>query len=115
MLFQGSNLITDALLQSIAPCLPNLQHLNLTGCPKVTHNGVWSIISSSVSGLLGLGLEGVSMRFVSCITLHVAESPADLCSGYGHTCKPMFNYGRAVSTPFHHLDCASAIIYEGVD
>ncbi|KJA23909.1 hypothetical protein HYPSUDRAFT_66002 [Hypholoma sublateritium FD-334 SS-4] len=63
LICKGSNLITDALLQSIAPCLPNLQHLNLTGCPKVTHNGVWAIISSTVSGLLGLGLEGVSMRF----------------------------------------------------
>ncbi|KAF9484062.1 hypothetical protein BDN70DRAFT_872961 [Pholiota conissans] len=63
LICKGSNLITDTLLQSVAPLLPNLEDFHLTGCPKVTHHGVWSVVSATSNGLLGLGLEGVSPKF----------------------------------------------------
>lgn len=43
----------------------NLEYLYLVGCPKVTHQGVWAVISKAEAGLKGLGLEGVSSSFVS--------------------------------------------------
>ncbi|KAF8958990.1 hypothetical protein BDZ97DRAFT_1923300 [Flammula alnicola] len=63
LICKGSTLITDALLSSLAPYLVNLEHLHLTGCPKVTHHGVWAVASSSLNGLRSLGLEGVSPKF----------------------------------------------------
>ena len=62
---QASSILTDGILEAIAPSLVNLEHLNLTGCPKVTHHGVWAIVSSSTNGILGLALEGVMHKFVS--------------------------------------------------
>ena len=64
-LFQASSILTDGILEAIAPSLINLEHLNLSGCPKVTHHGVWAVVSSSTNGLLGLALEGVCYEFVS--------------------------------------------------
>ncbi|PPR07496.1 hypothetical protein CVT26_013465 [Gymnopilus dilepis] len=63
LICKASTIITDALLESIAPYLVHLEHLNLTGCPKVTHRGVWALVSSNLNGLIGLGLEGVSPKF----------------------------------------------------
>ncbi|KAF8902526.1 hypothetical protein CPB84DRAFT_1814867 [Gymnopilus junonius] len=63
LICKASTIITDSLLESIAPYLVNLDHLNLTGCPKVTHRGVWALVSPNVDGLVGLGLEGVSPKF----------------------------------------------------
>jgi hypothetical protein len=66
--------ITDSLLQSVAPYLPNLRYFSLTGCPKVTHRGILAIASLSTRRLLGLSLEGVSLQFdvdifaTSCIS-----------------------------------------------
>ena len=64
-LFQASSILTDGILEAIAPSLVNLEYLNLTGCHNVTHHGVWAILSSSTNGLLGLALEGVCYEFVS--------------------------------------------------
>jgi hypothetical protein len=41
-----------------------LEHLYIVGCPKVTHTGVWHIVSSSFNGLVGLGLESLAPSFV---------------------------------------------------
>lgn len=62
---QTSPLVTDALLQSMAPDLAALKHLHIVGCPKVTHSGIWPLISSNTNGLVGLGLENLSQSFVS--------------------------------------------------
>jgi hypothetical protein len=48
----------------LAPNLANLRELFLTGCPKVTHRGVWAILSNNAAGIINLGLEGVSPNFV---------------------------------------------------
>jgi len=66
---KASGFITDQTLESIAPFLVNLEHLHLTGCPKVTSSGVWAILSSNAKGLIGLGLEGVSPKFVSYVPI----------------------------------------------
>ncbi|KAF8065030.1 hypothetical protein FPV67DRAFT_166766 [Lyophyllum atratum] len=63
LICKASHIVTDAVLESLAPNLINLRHLYLTGCPKITHKGVWSVLSANVVGLLGLGLEGVSTHF----------------------------------------------------
>ncbi|KAF8152989.1 hypothetical protein B0H34DRAFT_87411 [Crassisporium funariophilum] len=63
LICKASSIVTDGTLESIAPFLVNLEHLYLTGCPKATHKGVWTIISANAQGPLGLGLEGVSPKF----------------------------------------------------
>ncbi|KAF8816309.1 hypothetical protein BYT27DRAFT_7184152 [Phlegmacium glaucopus] len=63
LLCKASSILTDRILEAIAPSLVNLEYLNLTGCPKVTNHGVWAIVSSSTKGILELGLEGVSSKF----------------------------------------------------
>ncbi|KAH7910379.1 hypothetical protein BJ138DRAFT_1173181 [Hygrophoropsis aurantiaca] len=60
---KSSSLITDALLESIAPNLVELDHLHLIGCPKITHEGVGAIVSTNRSGLIALGLESFSSSF----------------------------------------------------
>lgn len=61
---QATPVVTDAVLECAAPYLANLDHLHLTGCPKVTHKGVCALILSNLNGLISLGLEGVSSKFV---------------------------------------------------
>ena len=63
-LFQSSGILTDELLEEIAPSLVNLEHFYLSGCYNVTHNGVWAIVSSSTEGILGLA-HGVNLTFVN--------------------------------------------------
>ncbi|KAH0578581.1 hypothetical protein J132_02009 [Termitomyces sp. J132] len=60
---KASPLITDTILETLAPNLYNLKNLYLTGCVKVTHKGVWAVLSHNTAGLVGLGLEGVSPQF----------------------------------------------------
>jgi hypothetical protein len=60
--------ITDALLNSISPYLSRLERLHIAGCRKVTHEGVWSVISNRIRDLKELNLEVLSRLFVS-ITL----------------------------------------------
>jgi len=62
---QASPLVTDALLTTIAPHIPHLEHLHLAGCPKVTHDGVSALLrANNEGGVLSLGLEGLSSSFV---------------------------------------------------
>ncbi|KAL1689856.1 hypothetical protein GGG16DRAFT_114596 [Schizophyllum commune] len=60
---KASPLITDDVLKTWAPHLANLEHFSLVGCPKVTHEGIWSIISANKRGIRSLGLEGLAPRF----------------------------------------------------
>ncbi|KAF9460431.1 hypothetical protein BDZ94DRAFT_1169804 [Collybia nuda] len=63
LLCKASPIITDKILESLAPSLVNLRDLFLTGCPKVTHRGVWAILSTNSAGIVNLGLEGLSTNF----------------------------------------------------
>ncbi|GJE86627.1 hypothetical protein PsYK624_027070 [Phanerochaete sordida] len=63
LLCQSSNAVTDELLEALSEHMRNLEYLYLVGCPKVTHAGVWAVISGTEAGLKGLGLEGVSPSF----------------------------------------------------
>lgn len=57
-----SNLVSDATLKGLPP-LPKLEHLHLIGCPKVTQNGVMAVIDANITGIISLGLEGLSPQF----------------------------------------------------
>ncbi|KAF9453370.1 hypothetical protein P691DRAFT_801191 [Macrolepiota fuliginosa MF-IS2] len=57
-----SPLITDDVLIRMAPSLKNLEFLHLTGCPKVTHQGIRAVLAENEAGIMNLGLEGVSPR-----------------------------------------------------
>ena len=61
---QASPIITDGILESLASDLINLEHFHIAGCPKVTERGIWAVVSNNVKGVVGLGLEGLSQRFV---------------------------------------------------
>ena len=61
---QSSSVVTDEILTTLAPILDQLEELHLTGCPKITHNGVLAILATNTRGILGLGLEGISSLFV---------------------------------------------------
>ncbi|KAI5891169.1 uncharacterized protein SCHCODRAFT_02689408 [Schizophyllum commune H4-8] len=63
LICKASPLITDDTLKTWAPHLANLEHFSLVGCPKVTHEGIWSVISSNKHGIRSLGLEGLALRF----------------------------------------------------
>ncbi|KIJ91199.1 hypothetical protein K443DRAFT_115368 [Laccaria amethystina LaAM-08-1] len=61
LICSSSHIVTDKLLEKLAPSLANVTHLNFTGCLKVTHRGVWAIISST--RIRTLQLKGVSVKF----------------------------------------------------
>ncbi|KAG2159315.1 uncharacterized protein EDB93DRAFT_1115004 [Suillus bovinus] len=63
MICQTSSLITDTLLESLAPSMTDLDHLSIIGCPKVTHRGIGEIVSTNRNGLVGIGLERLSPAF----------------------------------------------------
>ncbi|KIY51589.1 hypothetical protein FISHEDRAFT_36872 [Fistulina hepatica ATCC 64428] len=63
LICKSSTVINDRLLQTIAPSLIQLEQLHLTGCSRVTHAGVWALLEGNISGLKGLGLEGLSKSF----------------------------------------------------
>ncbi|PPQ99304.1 hypothetical protein CVT24_009172 [Panaeolus cyanescens] len=63
LICKTTSLVTDSLIETLAPHLVNLEYLHLAGCPKVTEKGVWAAVSSNRFGLLGLGLEGLSNKF----------------------------------------------------
>ncbi|KAH9931561.1 uncharacterized protein B0H18DRAFT_989967 [Fomitopsis serialis] len=55
--------INDAILQEMAPNIPNVERLYIAGCVKVTEHGIWAIIAQNTHGLLALGMEGLSPSF----------------------------------------------------
>ena len=69
--------VTDTLLESMSQYLPQLEHLNLAGCPRVTNEGVWSMIRNNARNFKGLCLESLSPAFAS---LSSSSSPELLIS-----------------------------------
>ena len=65
MLSQEPNVLIDETLEVIGPSLVNLEHFCSTACPKITHHGVWAMISSSRDGILRLTMEDLHYNFVS--------------------------------------------------
>lgn len=70
---QSTNLLTDQLLEELARHLTRLESLYLVGCPKVTHKGLWAIVSANHGGLRGLGIETLSPAFVSVRRLEYVQ------------------------------------------
>jgi len=100
---KGSPLITDTLLESIAPLLSNLDHFHIAGCPELETRGVWALLSTNKRGLLSLGLEELSTRFVIHLQLFFF-SAIFLTSTY-RTSKPWAFYPRlTLHTPSGAFD-----------
>ncbi|KAH9993333.1 hypothetical protein BJV74DRAFT_374258 [Russula compacta] len=55
--------VTDSLLVSMSQYLPQLNQLHLVGCPRVTNEGVWSMIRNNVRNIKELSLENLSPAF----------------------------------------------------
>ncbi|KAI0305113.1 hypothetical protein B0F90DRAFT_1701398 [Multifurca ochricompacta] len=77
--------VTDALLDSISQHLPQLERLYLAGCPRVTNNGVWSMIRSRVRNLKGLSLESLSPVFNMSALSEACARAGGLTSLYSFT------------------------------
>ncbi|KAJ7154591.1 hypothetical protein C8R46DRAFT_1297096 [Mycena filopes] len=58
-----SPLVTDGVLEAIAPSLAHLEQFSITGCPRVTHLGIWAVLTHNTDGLRVLGLEGLAVKF----------------------------------------------------
>ncbi|KAJ7271162.1 hypothetical protein C8J57DRAFT_1508112 [Mycena rebaudengoi] len=58
-----SPLVTDAVLESLAPNLVHLDQFSIAGCPRVGPRGIWAVISQNITGIRVLGLEGLGNRF----------------------------------------------------
>ncbi|KAI9509537.1 hypothetical protein F5148DRAFT_996446 [Russula earlei] len=54
-----------ALLESISPYLSHIQRLHLAGCPRVTHEGIWSTIRNNIENMKDLSLEYLSPALAS--------------------------------------------------
>ncbi|KDQ18363.1 hypothetical protein BOTBODRAFT_185011 [Botryobasidium botryosum FD-172 SS1] len=60
---KSSKDLSDYILESISPNLVALEHVNLTGCIAVTHNGIISILSANPAGIKSLCLESSAPAF----------------------------------------------------
>ena len=65
LILQATPLITDSTLKSLGQYMTQLKHLHIAGCPKVTHQGVLSVLHNP-ERIESLGLEGLSSLFVGC-------------------------------------------------
>ncbi|KAJ7612273.1 hypothetical protein FB45DRAFT_1118185 [Roridomyces roridus] len=71
--------ITDNILEVVAPSLASLSQFSIAGCPRVTHTGIWAILSNNTLGLQSLSLEALSTRFdLDALCLHCAHNPTAL-------------------------------------
>lgn len=61
---QSSTAVTDALLEQISGNLSSLDELHLTGCRKVTHEGLVNALRHNKNGIKSLTIESVSPSFV---------------------------------------------------
>ena len=52
------------MLHDIARYAANLEYVYFVGCSKVTHDGLWALLSGNYKGIIGLGMEGLSTGFV---------------------------------------------------
>jgi hypothetical protein len=69
--------VTDGVLESLAPSLAHLEQFSITGCPRVTHVGIWAVLAHNDAGLRVLALEGLAARFVRSLPLpRLLHSPA---------------------------------------
>ncbi|KAI0708567.1 hypothetical protein C8Q76DRAFT_626883 [Earliella scabrosa] len=59
----SSTRINDGVLHAIAPYTTNLESVYFVGCPKLTHEGVWALLSTNYKGPVALGMEGLSTAF----------------------------------------------------
>ncbi|KAF7322117.1 F-box domain-containing protein [Mycena kentingensis (nom. inval.)] len=77
-----SPLVTDDILQSLAPNLRNLEQLSLTGCAAVTDLGVHALLAANVVGIRSLSLEGFHQRRFDMVsfTARCAQTPHALAS-----------------------------------
>ncbi|KAJ6471147.1 hypothetical protein C8R47DRAFT_1054609 [Mycena vitilis] len=72
-----SPLVTDAVLEELAPSLAQLEQFSITGCPRVTHAGIWAILAQNTAGLRVLGLEGLAVKFdLAALSARCTSSPA---------------------------------------
>ncbi|KAJ7728656.1 hypothetical protein B0H16DRAFT_1382910 [Mycena metata] len=72
-----SPLVTDGVLGAIAPSLAQLEKFSITGCPRVSHLGIWAILSHNTAGICVLGLEGLAVKFdIAALSAHCAGSTA---------------------------------------
>ncbi|KAF9026810.1 hypothetical protein BDZ89DRAFT_987670 [Hymenopellis radicata] len=90
LICKSSTLITEEILAGISKYLCNLDYFYITGCPKITHSGIWSVLSHNETGIRGLGLEGLSSRFDM-------NALAQLCSK-----SPVLHTLRSVTLTVHH-------------
>ncbi|KAJ7088368.1 hypothetical protein B0H15DRAFT_841137 [Mycena belliarum] len=58
-----SPLVTDAVLERLAPSLAHLEQLSIIGCLRVSHVGVWALLVQNNAGLQSLALEGLPPKF----------------------------------------------------
>ncbi|KAI0357708.1 hypothetical protein OH77DRAFT_1494614 [Trametes cingulata] len=63
LICKSSTRVTDRVLQDISSHVSNLEYFYLVGCPKVTHEGLWAVLSATYKGIVGLGMEGLSTAF----------------------------------------------------
>ncbi|OBZ76446.1 hypothetical protein A0H81_03102 [Grifola frondosa] len=63
LICKSSTVVNDGLLEAIAPNVNSLEYLSMVGCPKVTHEGLWVILSANSKGILAIGMEGLSPAF----------------------------------------------------
>ncbi|KAK7055162.1 F-box domain-containing protein [Favolaschia claudopus] len=79
LICKTSPLVTDSILAGIVPNLPELEQFSVTGCLRVTEQGVWSILASNTSGLCSLALEGLNSKFDhAALSARCATNPAVL-------------------------------------
>ncbi|KAJ7758286.1 hypothetical protein B0H16DRAFT_1885299 [Mycena metata] len=72
-----SPLVTDGVLGAIAPSLAQLEKFSITGCPRVSHLGIWAIPAHNSAGLCVLGLEGLAVKFdIAALSAHWAGTNA---------------------------------------
>ncbi|KAK7029825.1 F-box domain-containing protein [Favolaschia claudopus] len=79
LICKTSPLVTDSIVAGIVPNLPELEQFSVTGCLRVTEQGVWSILASNTSGLCSLALEGLNSKFDhAALSARCATNPAVL-------------------------------------
>ncbi|KAI0767578.1 hypothetical protein C8Q74DRAFT_1281089 [Fomes fomentarius] len=60
---KSSTRINNDILHEIAPYTTNLEYIYFVGCPKLTHEGLWALLSTNYRGIVALGMEGLSTAF----------------------------------------------------
>ncbi|KAJ7770320.1 hypothetical protein B0H14DRAFT_3509328 [Mycena olivaceomarginata] len=91
LICKTSPLITDNVLEALAPNLVHLEQFSLTDCLRVTHRGISAILSHNAAGLRALALEGLAPKFTSPRSPHTAPPPppsSRACTASPSACTP---------------------------